>query len=282
MRSRFAPMLLWCSADVFAMPGEIVSDYGYPFADPLEATVVGTPAEYQAALPEEIPIEDARGPRASGAARYPRSSGTPPPCAIRCRRSPGRRAARVHHPRHRRQFQCGQEPDPAERSCTRRDSTWSRCPRRCIRTSSSARRASRRPGLLARGRPGHLPGDGADPPLISRTRSRSPSYDLVGYSLGATNAAFVAELDDERRLLRLRRVLLINPPVSLYRSARVLDRSVRGACSLDRRLQRLVQPADAGRSRSSTRPTEPMLFSDDSDLRHLPAASGRRTALSRP
>lgn len=45
------------------------------------------------------------------------------------------------------------------------------------------------------------------------------SFHLCGYSLGATQAAFVAKLDEERRLFNFRRVLMINPSVSLYSSA---------------------------------------------------------------
>jgi len=44
------------------------------------------------------------------------------------------------------------------------------------------------------------------------------SFHLCGYSLGAIQAAFVAKLDDELRVFNFRRVLMINPPVSLYSS----------------------------------------------------------------
>ena len=44
------------------------------------------------------------------------------------------------------------------------------------------------------------------------------SFHLCGYSLGATQAAFVAKLDEERRVFNFRKVLMINPPVSLYSS----------------------------------------------------------------
>ena len=57
------------------------------------------------------------------------------------------------------------------------------------------------------------------------------SFNLCGYSLGASQAAFVAKLDDERHLFGFRRVLMINPPVSLYSSmARIegLLRSIPG------------------------------------------------------
>jgi predicted alpha/beta-fold hydrolase len=47
---------------------------------------------------------------------------------------------------------------------------------------------------------------------------------LAGYSLGGWQSAFVARLDDQRQALGFRRVLMINPPVSLYRSSMVLDR----------------------------------------------------------
>jgi len=45
------------------------------------------------------------------------------------------------------------------------------------------------------------------------------SFHLGGYSLGASQAAFVAKLDEERRVFNFRNVLMINPPVSLYSSA---------------------------------------------------------------
>jgi len=45
------------------------------------------------------------------------------------------------------------------------------------------------------------------------------SFQLCGYSMGASQAAFVAKLDEERLVFNFRRVLMINPPVSLYNSA---------------------------------------------------------------
>jgi hypothetical protein len=47
---------------------------------------------------------------------------------------------------------------------------------------------------------------------------------LTGYSLGAAQAAFVARLDETERAFDFERVLMINPPVSLYNSALILDR----------------------------------------------------------
>jgi predicted alpha/beta-fold hydrolase len=49
-------------------------------------------------------------------------------------------------------------------------------------------------------------------------------FHLTGYSLGAAQAAFVAKLDETERAFNFERVLMINPPVSLYNSALILDR----------------------------------------------------------
>lgn len=43
-------------------------------------------------------------------------------------------------------------------------------------------------------------------------------FSLAGYSLGGTQAAFVAKLDEERKSFNFQRVLMINPAVSLHSS----------------------------------------------------------------
>ena len=50
------------------------------------------------------------------------------------------------------------------------------------------------------------------------------SFNITGYSLGAFNSSYVSKLDEERKSFNFRRVLLINPPVSLYNSISLLDR----------------------------------------------------------
>jgi hypothetical protein len=47
---------------------------------------------------------------------------------------------------------------------------------------------------------------------------------LTGYSLGAAQSAFVAKLDEEDKVFNFRKVLLVNPPVSLYNSVQILDK----------------------------------------------------------
>ena len=47
--------------------------------------------------------------------------------------------------------------------------------------------------------------------------------DLAGYSLGAMHAAWVADLDQREHAVGFQRVLLLNPPVSLWNSVQILD-----------------------------------------------------------
>ncbi|HHH38325.1 MAG TPA: alpha/beta hydrolase [Sedimenticola sp.] len=49
---------------------------------------------------------------------------------------------------------------------------------------------------------------------------------ITGYSLGGMNAAFIAKLDEERAMFDFDRVLMINPPWSLYSSVTRLDAMV--------------------------------------------------------
>ena len=75
------------------------------------------------------------------------------------------------------------------------------------------------------GVPGDLTEDAADLYRVMETAWKEvegdievSSFQLCGYSLGASQAAFVAKLDEERRVFNFRKVLMINPPVSLYGS----------------------------------------------------------------
>lgn len=47
---------------------------------------------------------------------------------------------------------------------------------------------------------------------------------LTGYSLGAAQAAFVSLLDETAQKFNFKKVLMINPPVSLFNSVKILDR----------------------------------------------------------
>lgn len=49
------------------------------------------------------------------------------------------------------------------------------------------------------------------------------SFSLMGYSLGATDAVFLSQIDDKEKDFQFQRVFLVNPAVDLYSSAQKLD-----------------------------------------------------------
>lgn len=78
--------------------------------------------------------------------------------------------------------------------------------------------------------PGNLPEDADDlyrvmEQIWSLTKGcvEVSDFSLAGYSLGGTEAAFVARLDEERKVFGFRRVLMINPAVSLYNSVSKIE-----------------------------------------------------------
>lgn len=78
--------------------------------------------------------------------------------------------------------------------------------------------------------PGYIPHDAADLYQCMRLladqigRERITDMHVMGYSLGATQAAFVRELDAREKHLGLRKTLLINPAVNVLTSAIALDK----------------------------------------------------------
>lgn len=80
------------------------------------------------------------------------------------------------------------------------------------------------------GVPGHLLEDSQDLYRVMRLAWLDIQHEievteffLTGYSLGAAQAAFVSQLDEEQDDFHFTKVLLINPPVSLYSSTSILD-----------------------------------------------------------
>ena len=80
------------------------------------------------------------------------------------------------------------------------------------------------------GFPGHLADDSKDIYRVMELimeemgdRIEVSDYYVAGYSLGGAQAAFVSKLDEERGGFNFKKVLMINPPVSLYNSVNILD-----------------------------------------------------------
>ncbi|MBQ0718754.1 MAG: alpha/beta hydrolase [Gammaproteobacteria bacterium] len=118
--------------------------------------------------------------------------------------------------------------------------------------------------------PGFLPEDAKDIYRVMEQAYKQiegdvevSAFHIMGYSLGAAHAAFVAELDQRRKVFDLQKVYMINPPVNLYHSVDIFDHmleaNVEGGLQgvgvfLDRALNRLA---------ASYEPKEGMHFDGD-------------------
>lgn len=56
-----------------------------------------------------------------------------------------------------------------------------------------------------------------------KQKVRVSEFHLTGYSLGAAQSAFVAKIDEKEKVFNFKKVLMINPPVSLFNSVTILD-----------------------------------------------------------
>ncbi len=81
--------------------------------------------------------------------------------------------------------------------------------------------------------PGHLGEDSRDLYRVMKLAYDEVKEDIdvsgfsvAGYSLGAAQAAYVSYIDEEKRIFNFRRVLMLNPPVSLYNSTVILDNAL--------------------------------------------------------
>jgi Alpha/beta hydrolase family len=259
MRFHLTPLLLCGLLASSPSLGETVTDYGYPFTDPYEATVIGTPEEYRADLPAEVPVQlrellALRGREVPDIFWYNATLGyslaAQPGAARLAFILPGTGAGFdssksliLQRALYQAGFHVVSLPSPLH-------------PNFIVAASTS-------------GRPGLLTADAEDVYRVMmlirghlQDEIEVTGYDLVGYSLGATEAAFVARLDDERRALDFDRVLLINPPVSLFRSARILDRlfeeHIPSIAAFNTLFNQLMQEFSEFYS-----PAQPMLLSDD-------------------
>jgi pimeloyl-ACP methyl ester carboxylesterase len=195
-------------------------DYAYPLADPYAATVVGTPPQNAVDLPREVPVEQLALSifehrwipeifwyedefRYSAATQ----SGPAPLIFIVAGSNAGhnsRFSIFLQKLFYTAGFHAISISSPTYPNFIATAST-TRVPGRTGQDAADLYRAMR----LARKK------------LDKRLDITDVS--LAGYSLGAWESAFVASLDDQQQALGFRKVLLINPPVSLYRSSRVLD-----------------------------------------------------------
>lgn len=195
--------------------------FDYPFTNPYEATVIETPPPYRATLPEDVPTRVIKlkiFPERKIPEVFWYENGLPCSLVYQQHEAPllfiiAGTGARYDSPKmlqlQRIFYQAGFHVISIS-SPTHMD---------FIVNAST--------GMV----PGNLNEDARD---LYRVMSRAldqvddaiavSDYYLTGYSLGGIQSAFVARIDDERQRFGFKKVLLINPPVSLYRSVTILDR----------------------------------------------------------
>ena len=227
-RARYS--LIWLLATLLAMPAPAASaddmaGYDYPITDPFEATVSGTPVELKHRFRHNKPMR--------------RDS-------LELDVFPGRKVPPLFQPVRSLTFSLAYQESPAPlifviagTGGSYRASTAKYLQRvfyqagfHVITLSSpssyefiTAASESRYPGISVE--------DARDLYRVMRmslalAKDRVSITDvyLTGYSLGGLQAAFVSHLDEQEQAIGFRKVLLLNPPVSLYASATLLDNFV--------------------------------------------------------
>jgi len=219
-RGSVAGMVLLLAISSLAASAE---EYGSPIKDKYAATVVGTPIEYYAKLPEKIPFHTRRAvifPDRKVPDVFFFDSQLLYSVALQNRAAPlifliaGTGASHnggKNYQMARAFYQAGFHVVSISSP-----------------TYTNFVIAASRTGV-----PGHAEHDAEDiyrvmehiyDSLQVRDKIEVTSFNVTGYSLGAFNTAYVTKLDEERKTFNFRRALLINPPVSLYNSISLLDR----------------------------------------------------------
>ena len=212
--------LLGVCVCLLMLSGSLAYAYDYPFADPFVATVVGTPTEYTAALPADIPIKvetlkmfpEREVPgilwnldelRYS----YVRQKGPAPLIFLIAGTGAGFNSPKMQLMQ-KAFYQAGYH----------------------VVSISSPTHPNFIVAASTSGVPGHLEEDSADLYNVMQAiwqkhqqKMDVTDFYLTGYSLGAAQSAFIAKLDEQEKVFNFRKVLLINPPVSLYNSVLILD-----------------------------------------------------------
>lgn len=197
-----------------------VASYDYPISNPLAATVVGTPHSYQADLPKNIPVKDRE-----------------------LEVFPDRKIPDIlwYNRTMRYSFVAQEGPAPLIFVIAGTGASYNSPKMKVLQRAlyqggfhvlslSSPTHPNFIASASTSGMPGHLLEDSQDLYRVMRLawldireEAEVTDFHVTGYSLGAAQAAFVSRLDDEQGDFQFRKVLMINPPVSLYNSTSILD-----------------------------------------------------------
>ncbi len=219
MIQRFV-LLLALGLSLYVADWAQAAPYDYPVTSPYAATVVGTPQPYKAELPKKIPVKDFALtvfpdrdiPDVlwySKALRYSLvAQNRPAPLIfVIAGTGAGYREAKMQVLQ-RALYQAGLH----------------------VLSLSSPTHPNFIVSASTTGIPGHLLEDSQDLYRVMelawqqvQDRVKVTEFYVTGYSLGGAQAAVVSKLDEEQGVFGFRKVLLINPPVSLFNSTAILD-----------------------------------------------------------
>ncbi|MEJ2699553.1 MAG: alpha/beta hydrolase, partial [Desulfuromonadales bacterium] len=220
-RVMLALFLALVPALVFAEGGQ--EKYAYPFANPYEATVIGTPPLLMAKLPAKIPVET-RTLKVFPERKIPdvfwyedglvyslaRQEGKAPLIFIVAGTGASYKSTKMQELQ-KAFYEAGFHVV-------------------CISSPTYMNFIINGSGTMI---PGDLINDAGDLYKVMtlvwgdiRKKVIVTDFYLTGYSLGAAESAFVAKLDEDEKVFDFKKVLLLNPPVSLYNSVSILDKLV--------------------------------------------------------
>jgi hypothetical protein len=194
--------------------------YDYPIVNPYEATVVGTPAAFQASIPKEIPLKK-----------------------IKFTVFPDRKIPKVFW--YNEKLTCsfvrqrGKAPlifliagtggDYNTSKNVEMQKAFYQAGFHSIALPSPTHMNFIVPASESRV-PGNLEEDARDLYRVMelawekvKDKVEVSEFYLTGYSLGGIQSAFVSKLDEQRKVFNFKKVLVINPPVNLYNSVNILD-----------------------------------------------------------
>lgn len=192
---------------------------GYPITDPFAATVIGTPTAYQASLPKHVPIKMFELPSIHLVPDiFWYSNGLRFSAALQETKAP-------------LIFNIGGTGTAFDSmTMVKLQKALYQAGFHVVNLSSPTHINFQINGSQSN-LPGFLPDDAKD---LHRVMSKAyekikddidvSEFHVMGYSLGAAHAAFVAHLDKTLNTFNLQKVYMINPPVSLYNSVTVLDK----------------------------------------------------------
>lgn len=200
------------------------STYDFPFKDPYKATVFGTPKAYKADLPTEINREE-----------------------LSLDLEAGREVPEVFWYFKEFKYSAVYQNKPAplifsiagtgakynDSKLKQLEKTFFQAGYNVISISSPTH-ASFVVGAAGDSFPGYLENDAielysvmqktlADAQEKLGKKLQITDYYLTGYSLGGAHSAFISKLDEEEKVFNFKKVFIVNPPVSLYRSVSILD-----------------------------------------------------------